>query len=64
MLQVKSIELYIRKWKRLTLTRISIEAIIEKMEECENEFIATNFDYDSDDAYSSSNEDDDSDDEM
>ena len=44
--------------------RISIEAIIEKMEECENKFIATNFDYDSDDAYSSSNEDDDSDDEM
>ena len=42
----------------------SIEAIIEKMEERDDEFIATNFDYDFDDAYSSSNEDDDSDDEM
>ena len=34
------------------------------MKECDDEFIATNFDYDSDDAYSSSNEDDDSDDKM
>ena len=42
----------------------SIETIIEKMEERDDEFVATNFDYDSDDAYSSSNEDDDSDDEM
>ena len=41
----------------------SIETIIEKMEERDDEFIATNFDYDSDD-FSSSNEDDDSDDEM
>ena len=30
----------------------SIETIIEKMEESDDEFIATNFDYDSDDAYS------------
>ena len=37
----------------------SIKTIIEKMEE-RDEFIATNFDYYSDDAYSSSNEDDDS----
>ena len=42
----------------------SIETIIEKMEERDDEFIATNFDYDSDDAYCSSNEDDDSVDEM
>ena len=42
----------------------SIETIIEKMEERDDEFIATNFDYDSDDACSSSNENDDSDDEM
>ena len=42
----------------------SIETIIEKMEECNDEHIATNFDYDSEDAYSSSDEDDDSDDEI
>ena len=42
----------------------SIGTIIEKIKERDNEFIATNFHYDSDDAYSSSKEDDDSDDEM
>ena len=59
MLRVKSIELI-----DIDEDNESIETIIEKMEERDDEFIATNFDYDSDDAYSGSNEDDDSDDEM
>ena len=60
MLRVKSIELYID----IDEGNESIETIIEKMEERKDEFIPTNFDYNSDGTYSSSNEDDDSDDEM